>query len=194
MNWLEHIILEGRFVRLEPLDPIRHGPLMFGHFEPRVMEFLARGGKPVESVHDLQDHLTLLNGIKGRLNWAVCLRQTGDVAGRISFSEIKQSDEWVEIGTMLMPKFWGGAANPESKLLLMSHAFETLGANRVQFKVDARNARSQGSMSKLGAVREGVLRQYQKRPDGFVRDSVMYSILKSEWPEAKARLQKRLLA
>lgn len=194
MDWLEPVILDGVFIRLEPLDPEAHAQLMFRHFEPRVMDYLARGGKPVESVADLREHLELINAIKGRRNWAVCLRQTGAVAGRISFSEIKQSDGWVEIGTMLMPAFWGGAANPESKLLLMTHAFETLGANRVQFKVDARNARSQGSMSKLGAMREGVLRQYQTRPDGFVRDSVMYSVLKTEWPDVKARLKQRLSA
>jgi N-acetyltransferase len=83
-------------------------------------------------------------------------------------------------------------ANPEGKLLLMTRAFEVLQVNRVQFKVDVRNERSQGSMAKMGAVREGVLRQYQIRADGFVRDSVMYSVLRSEWLEVKQKLKARV--
>lgn len=192
MNWLDPIILEGAHIRLEPLDPSAHTASMFQFFEPRVTEFLSRGGTPVATERDLRDHLEMINALPNRRNWAVRMRASGHVAGRISYSEIKPADEWLEIGTMLMPSFWGGAANPEGKLLLMTRAFEALGVNRVQFKVDARNGRSQGSMDKLGAVREGVLRQYQKRPDGFIRDSVMYSVLQSEWPDVKTRLQARI--
>lgn len=192
LDWLEPVTLEGVHVRLEPLDPHAHAAPMFAHFEPRVTEFLARGGTPVETEADLREHLSELNALPHRRNWAVRLLAGDHVAGRISFADINESDRWVEIGTMLMPAFWGSPANPESKLLLMTRAFEVLRVNRVQFKVDARNARSQGAMEKLGAVREGVLRQYQVRPDGYVRDSVMYSVLKNEWPAVKARLQLRV--
>jgi N-acetyltransferase len=191
-DWLTSVTLTGSYVQLEPLDPDVHAAPMFAHFDPRVTEYLSRGGAPITAVADLHTHLRELNQIPSRCNWAVRMRATGEVAGRISYSEGKSSDKWVEIGTMLMPAFWGGKANPEGKLLLMTRAFETLELNRVQFKVDARNARSQGSMAKLGAVREGVLRQYQIRPDGYVRDSVMYSVLRSEWPDIKARLRARL--
>ncbi len=192
MNWLDPITLTGKHICLEPLDPERHAAPMFGHFDPRATEFLYRGGKSIERVDDLRQHLIELNAIPKRVNWAIRMLADEAIAGRISYSEVKESDKWVEIGTMLMPAFWGGFANPESKLLLMTHAFETLGANRVQFKVDARNARSQGSMAKLGAVREGVLRQYQIRQDGYARDSVMYSVLRDEWPAVKAKLEQRL--
>jgi hypothetical protein len=74
----------------------------------------------------------------------------------------------------------------------VTHAFESLDVNRVQFKVDARNMRSLRSMAKLGAINEGTLRRYQIRPDGFARDSVMWSVLSDEWPAIKARLQARL--
>jgi N-acetyltransferase len=191
MNWLEPVILEGKHIRLEPLNPELHAPRMFQHFEPQVMDFLGRGsGMATEA--ELKSHLETINAIPNRLNWAVLMQDSDAVAGRISYSEIKAPDKWLEIGTMLMPAFWGGAANPEGKLLLMTRAFEVLDANRVQFKVDTRNERSQGSMANIGAVREGVLRDYQIRSDGYVRSSVVYSVLKAEWPAVKAKLEARV--
>jgi N-acetyltransferase len=184
MNYLEPVTLRGKHIQLEPLEPAVHAEPMFLHFEPAVTQYLSRGGKPIENATDLANHLLELNALPKRLNCAV--------AGRISYSDTNPKDRWIEVGTMLMPAFWGGYANPEGKLLLLTRAFEVLGANRVQFKVDARNQRSQGSMAKLGAVREGVLRQYQIRPDGFMRDSVMYSILASEWAGVKQKLEARL--
>jgi N-acetyltransferase len=192
MNYLEPITLTGKHVQLEPLDPAVHAEPMFLHFEPSVTQYLSRGGKPIENAADLAAHLLEINTIPKRLNWAVRLLESGAVAGRISYSDTNPKDRWIEVGTMLMPVFWGSHANPEGKLLLLTRAFEVLGANRVQFKVDSRNQRSQGSMAKLGAVREGVLRQYQIRPDGYVRDSVVYSILASEWAEVKQKLEARL--
>jgi RimJ/RimL family protein N-acetyltransferase len=202
VNWLEPVTLEGRFIRLEPLDPARHAEAMFKHFDARVMEYLSRG-KRIETAADFETHLHELIAIPNRINWAVRVLEKDAVvpnvpgvhrvAGRISYSEVKPSDGWLEIGTMLMPAFWGGAANPEGKLLLMTRAFEVLGATRVQFKVDERNARSQAAMVKLGAVREGVLRKYQRRPDGYQRDSVIFSVLDTEWPDVKRKLEDRIL-
>jgi N-acetyltransferase len=192
MNFFEPVILQGKHIRLEPLNPSVHAAPMFEHFESRVTAFLSRGGQPVESAADLQAHLEGINALPKRINWAVRMLETNAVAGRISYSEINEANKWLEIGTMLMPAFWGSMANPEGKLLLMTRAFEVLQVNRVQFKVDIRNERSQGSMAKIGAVREGVLRQYQIRADGFVRDSVMYSVLRSEWLMVKQKLEARV--
>jgi N-acetyltransferase len=191
VNWLEPVTLTGTFIRLEPLDPARHAQAMFEHFDADVMTYLSRG-KTIETVDDFEAHLRELIAIPNRINWAVRVLESDFVAGRISYSEVKPADGWLEIGTMLSKPFWGGAANPESKLLLMTRAFEVLGASRVQFKVDERNARSQAAMLKLGAVREGVLRKYQRRPDGFVRDSVMFSVLDTEWPDVKRNLEERV--
>ncbi|WP_366520407.1 GNAT family protein [Deinococcus sp.] len=94
--------------------------------------------------------------IARRANFAVLL--SGQVAGRISYSEVRPTDGWLEIGTMLTPPYFGTAANPEAKLLLLTRAFEVLGAGRVHFKVDERNERSLRAMTRLGAVREGTLR------------------------------------
>jgi RimJ/RimL family protein N-acetyltransferase len=84
---------------------------------------------------------------------------------------------------------WRTAVNTECKYLLLRHCFETLGMIRVQLKTDARNLRSQRAIERLGAVREGVLRHHRVLPDGYLRDSVYYSILSGEWPAVRARLE-----
>jgi RimJ/RimL family protein N-acetyltransferase len=99
----------------------------------------------------------------------------------------------VEIGsTWYTPDVWGTRVNPECKLLLLAHAFDALGMNRVSLCTDARNARSQAAIEKLGAVKEGVLRSHMVTQGGRIRDSVLYSIVIEEWPEVKARLAARL--
>jgi RimJ/RimL family protein N-acetyltransferase len=87
---------------------------------------------------------------------------------------------------------WAGAVNPECKLLLMQHAFETLKFHRVEYKTDLRNARSRAAILKLGAKQEGILRKHMIMADGHVRDSVYFSIVDEEWPAVKAGLEKRL--
>ena len=191
MNWLEPVTLEGKFIRLEPLNPRLHAPSMFEGFDAQSTDFLSRG-ETLQTVEDLRDHLEGINAIPNRINWAIRVLESNRIAGRISFSEVKQTDGWLEVGTMLTSAFFGGPCNPEGKLLLMTRAFEHLGAGRVQFKVDSRNERSQAAMQKLGATREGVLRKYQRRPDGFLRDSVVFSVLADEWPEVKRKLKIRL--
>jgi RimJ/RimL family protein N-acetyltransferase len=96
----------------------------------------------------------------------------------------------VEIGYTWLSKFaWRTPINTECKYLLLRHAFEVLGLNRVQLKTDARNLRSQTAIARLGALREGVWRTHTVMPDGWVRDSVMFSIVAPEWPGVKARLE-----
>lgn len=99
----------------------------------------------------------------------------------------------VEIGfSWLEPAHRGGAANPAAKRLLLGHAFEQLGCERVEFKTDARNALSRRALAKLGAREEGVHRHHMLMPDGHWRDSVYASILRAEWPDVRARLDARL--
>ncbi|HEY2737467.1 MAG TPA: GNAT family protein, partial [Thermoanaerobaculia bacterium] len=99
----------------------------------------------------------------------------------------------LEIGrTWIAPAHQGSKVNPESKYLLLRHAFEELGAARVQFKTDLNNLHSQRAIEKLGATREGVLRSYQMRSNGVLRDTVIYSVLRHEWPQVKAGLVARL--
>ncbi|WP_034383075.1 GNAT family N-acetyltransferase [Deinococcus sp. YIM 77859] len=188
-EWLLPVTLTGQHVTLCPLTEEHAADLCAGADE-ETFALLARGGPAEPTVAGWADYIRGLNALPARVNWAVLMG--GRAVGRISYSEVKVSDRWAEIGTMLVPAARGTAANPEAKLLLLTRAFEVLGANRVQFKVDARNARSLRALEKLGAVREGTLRQYQVRPGGVARDSVMFSILHGEWPAVKARLHARL--
>jgi N-acetyltransferase len=190
-EWIEPITLEGRFVRLEPLT-LSHANAMREHYDPIVETFMSRGAPKDTSLEAMQDYIEMLNSEPNRINFAICIQNSSDVAGRISYSEIRASHKALEIGTMIVPKFQGGFCNPESKLLMLEHAFEVLGAVRVQFKADARNERSLRALEKLGATKEGVLRKYQTRPDGFVRDSVVFSILDSEWQAVKVKIEEQL--
>ena len=190
-DWLQAPKLSGRFILLEPLTEAHAADLLAGA-DDQTVQFLSRGGPTAPTVEAWADYISRLNALPSRVNWAVL--RGGVAVGRISYSEVRPDDLWMEIGTMLLPAAQGTQANPEAKLLLMTRAFEVLGANRVHFKVDARNERSRRAMQKLGAVEEGTLRQYQVRPDGFARDSVMFSVLRGEWPEVKAGLEARLVS
>lgn len=130
-----------------------------------------------------------------RLPFAVLGRESGTVIGSTSYWDFDAANAHVEIGsTWLRRSSWRSGANVETKLLLMRHAFECLDLERVSFRTDIRNERSQRAIERLGAVREGVHRHEMRRRDGSWRDGVHYSILRSEWPEAKKRLLKRLQA
>ncbi len=190
-KWFQAPSLSGQFLKLEALSAA-HAAGIARHATLETVAFLSRGGPAENTPEEWAASIERLNALPNRINFAVLIGS--EVAGRISYSEVRPSDLWVEVGTMLTPPFQGTAANPEAKLLLMTRAFEVLGANRVQFKVDERNARSLRALERLGAVREGTLRHYQVRPDGFARSSVMFSVLKREWPEVRARLIQRLEA
>ncbi|HUG11367.1 MAG TPA: GNAT family protein [Opitutaceae bacterium] len=117
----------------------------------------------------------------------------GKVAGSTRYLEIRRGDLRIEIGwTWLAPEFWRTAVNTTCKFLLLRHAFEVLGAARVELKTDVRNTRSQAAIERIGAKREGVLRGYQRLWTGRQRDTAMFSIIASEWPAVKAELERRL--
>jgi RimJ/RimL family protein N-acetyltransferase len=117
----------------------------------------------------------------------------GDVVGSSSYLEVRPSHATLEIGgTQYAPEVWASAVNPEAKLLLFGHAFDTLGAGRVQLKCDARNVRSQQAIARLGARYEGTLRRHAVRQDGTIRDSVVFSVIAEEWPEVREGLRARL--
>ncbi len=178
----------GRHVRLEPLS-LAHLPGFLAHYDPEAYRFLSRA--PQEATEEaMRAHLEALLAEPGRVNWAVYLGEA--LAGRISVIAPDPKNGKLELGTMIFKPFWGTPANKEAKYLLLRHAFEVLLAERVQFKVDLRNERSQRALESLGAVREGVLRRNRCLPDGSFRDDVVYSLLKEEWPGVKARLEARL--
>ena len=118
---------------------------------------------------------------------------SGRVAGATRYLNIMPKDCGLEVGgTWYGHEFQRSPVNTECKYLLFRHAFETLGAIRVQLKTDSRNERSQRAIERIGAVKEGVLRNHMILPDGVIRHSVFYSILDSEWGGVKKRLEEKL--
>ena len=126
---------------------------------------------------------------------AFAVTSPGDEAflGVTSWLDPHEVNKSVEIGmTCYAPEAQGTAVNPAAKRLLMAHCFEAWGARRVQYQVDSRNMRSRTAVLKLGAKQEGILRNHRTLLDGFVRDTVFFSIIECEWPQVKARLDARL--
>jgi N-acetyltransferase len=125
--------------------------------------------------------------------FAVILRQENRVIGSTSYLAIAPKHKKAEIGsTWYSPNFWGTGVNPECKLLLLKHAFDDWGAIRVQLGTDGNNIHSQRAILKLGAKLEGRLRNHGIRPDGSIRDTMLYSIISSEWPAVKKGLEARI--
>lgn len=188
------VTLTHAHVRLEPLRP-QHAPDLFhaGHVHPSLR---FQPAPPFERTVDaanwvsraLDDHLA------GTRQPFAIIDPTAQVAvGSTSLFDIRPAERAVEIGyTWLAPSSQRTPINTAAKLLLLTHCFEDLGAGRVQLKTDARNTTSQRAIERLGATKEGILRKHLKLPDGFIRDTVFYSILPAEWPGIKARLEARL--
>ncbi|GHF76776.1 GNAT family N-acetyltransferase [Deinococcus ficus] len=112
-----------------------------------------------------------------------------ELAGSTRYGDIRAAHAGLEIGwTWLARKWHSTGVNRRMKRLLLTHAFERMGMERVQLKTDVRNTRSQRAIEKLGALKEGVLRAHLRRPDGTLRDTVMYSVTRADWPAVQARL------
>lgn len=189
----EPVVLEGERVRLEPLDERHREDLVAAAAQdPEVFRYMGMS-IPVHGwgswLREAQEGVTA-----GRyIAWATIDRATGRAVGSTRFGDISPDDGRVEIGwTWIAPSHQRTAVNTEAKLLQLRYAFDELGATRVALKTDARNLRSQAAIERLGAVREGVLRRHMRVADGFIRDTVYYSILAEEWPTVRARLEERL--
>ena len=188
------IVLEGRHVRLEPLER-RHLPaLVAAAQDPEIFQLFLTPplGGAAEMGKWLEERLA--NTAAGaEVGWATVRISDGRVVGATTFLDIRRAHRGLEIGnTWLAKEAWRTPVNTEAKLLQLTHAFERLGAVRVQLKTDARNARSRAAIARLGRAFEGVLRRYQARYDGSVRDTAIFSLTAEEWPAAKAALQAKL--
>lgn len=186
-------VLEGAHVRLEPLARGHADDLAEAARDPLIWRWL-----PVQiaSRQDLEtwiDEALVASAAGVEHAFAVVDRQTGRAVGSTRYMDITPSHRGAEVGwTWYARSAWGGIVNPESKLLLLSHAFEEWGAIRLYFKTDSLNERSRAAIARLGAIYEGDLRNHRIRPDGTYRHSSYYSILNSEWPAVKAGLERRI--
>lgn len=185
------MVLEGRFVRLEPLDERHRDDLLAAAAEdPATFRYMGADLSigPSAWAAYLADALR-----PDYVAWATVDTATGRAVGSTRFGDIAPEHGRVEIGwTWIAPSHQRSATNTEAKLLQLTYAFEELGATRVALKTDGRNLRSQAAIERLGAQREGALRKHIRMPDGFMRDTVYFSILADEWPAVKARLEERL--
>ena len=127
------------------------------------------------------------------LTWVAVPLASGEPAGSTGFLAIDRYHRRLEIGgTWIAPEWQRTACNTEAKLLQLSHAFETLGCNRVEFKTDSLNERSRAALLRIGATEEGTFRNHMVMPDGRLRHSVYFSVIESEWPGVKAHLETML--
>ena len=190
------IQLEGRFVRLEPLAADHAEGLLAAARAPAIWTYMPV--PPPDSVGDVQKWIEdAQHGQQAgtELAFATVRRADGRVVGSTRYLDIRRPHRALEIGwTWLAPEAQRTPVNTEAKYLMLRHAFETHGAVRVQLKTDERNEKSRRAILGLGAIFEGVLRNYQTRPhDGYVRNTAMYGITERDWPDVKARLEARLL-
>jgi len=185
-------ILQGRYVRLEPITVDHRDELKAAiDCDPASWEIMSVNGCG-EGFEDFWGALQGETDRGERVGFAIRRLSDGQVLGTSSYLNIRRLHGGLEIGsTFLNPEARSGPVNPESKRLMLAHAFAA-GAIRVEFNVDVRNARSQAAVQKLGASKEGVLRSHKVTWTGHVRDTAVFSITDYDWPAIRERLEFRL--
>ena len=191
---IKPITLQGQVVRLEPLAMTYLEDLTAAAQDENIWTYMRYGKvNSPEKMRDFIQYLLDQQAAGTDLPFAVIDNQTGRAIGMSRYMDIQPHNRGLEIGgTWYGAAYQQTAVNTESKFLLLRHAFEDLDCIRVQIKTDLRNERSQRAIERIGAVREGVLRDHMILPDGTLRSSVYYSILAREWPGVKAHLLKLL--
>ena len=193
-DWHQQITLEGNVVRLEPLSETHAGELAIAGRDSSIWTYMLYG-LPItdESMLAWIKELLTRRDLGTDLPFAVVHLGNGKAIGATRYLDMRSDHKGLEIGgTWYAPEFQRTSVNTECKYMLLKYAFENLGCIRVQFKTDLRNKRSQIAIERLGAVKEGILRNHMITPEGVIRDSVYYSVLDSEWNNIKLFLQEKL--
>src|SRR5829696_3725856 len=174
MGWIEPVTLAGAHVVLEPVADRHHGDLLAAGQDDLVWKWLPSPRPETEA--DVAAMVAAERAVA--FPFAQVDAASGRAVGVTTYRDVDERHRTLEVGgTWIGRPWWRTAINTEAKLLVLGHAFEALGANRVAIKTDIRNERSQAAIARLGAVREGMLRHQYVRRDGTLRDSVMYSII-----------------
>jgi len=190
---IEPVTLSGSIVRLEPMTLEHVDALARVGLDPELWRWVPTCVSTVDEmrVYVLQALDEHRRGLA--LPFVIIAQANGQIIGSTRYGNIDRANRRLEIGwSWLAPSQQRTGANTEAKLLLLGHAFDTLGAHRVEFKTDALNETSRTAILRLGAVQEGVFRRHVVvQRTGRVRDTVYFSILDSEWPAIKARFADR---
>ena len=185
------VTIGNDYVTLKPLSPTEAEAYFEIGRDAGIWQYLAP--EPFRSVEDAArwiDTMGRRSEQAGDLTFSVYDAISGDLAGSSSYLEVRTNHSALEVGfTWYGKAFQRTHVNTATKLALFDHAFESLSANRVQLQTDARNLASQRAIERVGATREGVLRNHKVYPDGYVRDSVIYSVVVDEWPKVKRLLE-----
>ena len=193
-NWVTPVTLTGKYVRLEPMTEAHIPGLTEIGAGQKFWDFMLYGN--ITTVDDMRNWvLDILSRAENGTDmpFVAIHLASGRVAGATRYLNIVPKDRGLEVGgTWYGLEFQRTPVNTECKYLLFRHAFETLGCIRVQLKTDLRNERSQKAIERIGAVKEGILRNHMILPDGRYRHSVFYSILDTEWEGVKKRLEEML--
>jgi RimJ/RimL family protein N-acetyltransferase len=189
---LQPAVLEGHGVRLEPLEPSHVDALAAAAADGKLWElWYTSVPDPAGAAKYIEDALAGKQA-GHMLPWVVRELSTNAIIGSTRYHDIIASVDRVEIGYTWYGKSWQRThVNTACKLLLLTHGFESVGCQVIGLRTDIFNQASQNAIEKLGAKKDGVIRHHWLRRDGTVRDTVMYSILLSEWPDVKARLVAR---
>ena len=190
---VEPVTLRGKHVRLEPLRVAHTNALCVAGLHAELWTWIP---VPVTTPSEMSDYVNTALDEQKRgvsLPFVIIDADTNEVIGCTRYGNVERPHKRIEIGwTWVTPGRQRTPVNSEAKLLLLTHAFESLGANRVELKTDALNMKSRNAIGRIGAVQEGIFRQHMITAGGRVRDTVYFSIIQAEWPAVKQRLLVRL--
>ncbi len=191
MNWISApLTLQGDYVDLVSLDPAHFPGLKEVALEKHIWEFYSVDGSDPAIISQALDEALVEREKGNHFPFTIVHKKTGAIIGSTRFTDMAQAHRKLEIGwTWLHPDHWASVINPECKMLLLSHAFETLQCCRVQLRTDVLNIRSQKAIQKIGGIYEGTFRNDLIRTNGTHRDSMYFSIVDRDWPMAKVRLR-----
>jgi RimJ/RimL family protein N-acetyltransferase len=189
------VSLEGRLVRLEPLASGHVADLLAAASDEAVWRWTVEANHTPDLVRAHLERAMAALREGAQLPFATIERASGRAVGSTRFMAIDLAHHRLEVGwTWLDPAAQGQGLNDEAKLLQLRHAFEVLGCRRVEFKTDSLNERSRAALSAIGATFEGIFRNHMLMPSGRMRHSAWYSVIDAEWPEVRARLERRVAA
>lgn len=189
MSQPRHSILEGTTIKLVPMDESHVEGLARVLRNPNIWEFTWRKITSDEQVQDLITTAFANQTNGSQIPYVIIEQASGQIVGTTRIMHPDLVHRNAEIGcTWISPEYWRTSVNTEAKSLLLHYCFEELKLIRVEFTVVASNLRSQRAVERLGAVKEGILRQHRIRSDGSIHDNVVFSILDKEWPSVKENL------